>query len=59
MQEFNCPQCGCFCDELVEGYCEDCTESNYHDLLSHILSQDIWNSLTDEQKTLAIKKAYE
>jgi hypothetical protein len=51
----NCPQCGMECKELVEGYCQDCTDENYNNLFKHQSELEHWESLTAKEKERKIK----
>jgi hypothetical protein len=51
----NCPQCGMECKELVEGYCQDCTDENYNNLFKHQAELEHWESLTAKEKERKIK----
>jgi hypothetical protein len=55
---FNCPQCGEETEQLYEGYCKDCCDENQNNLDCFNARHDWWNSLTQQQKDEAIKRAY-
>lgn len=48
--ELYCPQCGEDCDELIEGYCHDCTKQNYNEIEVNAAQERWWNSLSEEEK---------
>lgn len=50
-----CPQCGEDCEELVEGYCQECTDQNYKNLNEFEAQKRWWNSLPDEEKDRQIQ----
>ncbi len=52
-----CPQCGCDCEELVEGYCRDCQKENQAALDLHNTKYDWWQRLTPNERELAIRWA--
>lgn len=50
LEDFDCPQCGEECDELIEGFCRDCTDNNYNEIAVNIAQERWWNSLSEEEK---------
>ncbi len=54
---YACPQCGDDTKTLNEGYCEDCRARNQQALDDHNAKFDWWNSLSDQERNEAIKRA--
>jgi len=54
---YTCPQCGCTCKYLVEGYCRVCQEQNQQELDLHNAEYDQWNKLSETEKNRRIKNA--
>lgn len=50
ISELSCPQCGEDCEDLIEGYCQECTDQNYNELQAHEAQERWWNSLSEEEK---------
>lgn len=51
----DCPQCGNYTEELHEGYCKPCSDSNENELFRHNHEFDRWEALTDSQREDEIK----
>lgn len=54
---YDCPQCGEPTPQLHEGYCRECRDDNQAALDRHNAEYDRWQSMTDEQRELAIARA--
>lgn len=57
MSAYVCPQCGESTDELHEGYCRYCCEETQRRLDAHNSEYQRWQSMTGEQRTVAIRAA--
>ena len=55
MEGYICPQCGEDAEQLVEGYCQDCTNDNYSNLFRHNFEFNEWNNLSDKERQDRIK----
>ena len=54
---YDCPQCGNPCEELVEGYCAECSKENNDRLHDHNHQYDEWQKLNDAERSARIKTA--
>ena len=53
----DCPKCGEHTDTLHEGYCEPCREDNQSALDLHNAEFDRWQSLSNGQRDVEIRRA--
>jgi len=51
-----CPQCGEEAEDLVEGYCQECTDQNYSELFDHQHRFDEWQKLSEKEKDRRINQ---
>lgn len=55
--ELHCPQCGEECEELVEGYCQECANDNYNEIFAHNYQQERWARMNEQERQDEIDSA--
>lgn len=53
----DCPQCGEPTEQFVEGFCVGCHRERQDRLDEHNARFDWWNSLTDTERDMQIRRA--
>lgn len=53
----HCPQCGEEAEELVEGYCQECTNDNYSELFAHNCRKERWARMNEQERENEIRQA--